>query len=477
MEDFFEKLQDTANRYPASIALASRSGYMTYEDFLGNIISSAAAARKNRISPGQLVVLAGTNPDAQLIIALALVRIGCRVGYSRDVLLYDALGVPIDAVIAEAPLPGSKHRVVVVARDWFKGAAALSVDLPPSSADYSMIHASSGSTGRPKLIEIPPSQHRISIGVTGAQLGERPRYLSTFGGRTDPTFCDSLAALNNGGTVIRATERTATAMIDAIQLFKPTYVLTSPSALVEMLHRLQEKPAAFDKVPLMRTAGAYCTAEVQDAVLDRIADRYMSSYGSAEMGWIAWEYDKHVQSIERCVGRVVDTMEVAAFDEDDRRLPPGSEGQIRAKGPDGTAGVYLGNDAPQDEIFKNGWFVTGDVGLVDNDRNLIIRGRVSNVINMGGSKVSPELMEEEILAFSQVRDVGVSGIDMPEGYQQVCAAIVTKSKLTIDDVNAHLHRRNARWPVHMIKIVESIPRTSSGKIDRTALRRLCSQGN
>lgn len=120
-------------------------------------------------------------------------------------------------------------------------------------------------------------------------------------------------------------------------------------------------------------------------------------------------------------------------------------------------------------------FVTGDIGLVDEDNNLIIRGRASNVINLGSSKVSPELLEEEIRAFSQVRDVGVSGVDRPEGFEDICAAIVSSSKLTVDDINAHLHRRNARWPVHMIKIVPAIPKTEAGKIDRVALKRLCSE--
>jgi acyl-coenzyme A synthetase/AMP-(fatty) acid ligase len=201
----------------------------------------------------------------------------------------------------------------------------------------------------------------------------------------------------------------------------------------------------------------------------------MSSYGSAEMGWIAWGYAGDVQKIDRCVGCVVDSLEVAAFDADGHRLPPGTEGQIRARGPDGYAGTYLGDGATQDEIFKDGWFVTGDVGIVDGDGNLVIRGRESNVINIGGSKVSPELMEEQILSFSQIRDVGVTGIDMPEGFQKTCAAIVTRAKLTIDDVNAHLRRQGARWPIQEIKIVYAIPRTTSGKIDRAALRRLCAE--
>ncbi len=473
MEAVFESLKATAARYPGSIALASRAGYMSYEDFYGNIISAVEALRKNRIEPGQLIVLAGANPDAQLIIALALIRIGCRVGYSRDVSLYDVNKVPIDAVIADAPLPEVRHRTIVIGRDWFKGAGAISRGLPTEAAAYSMIHSSSGSTGRPKLVEIPPAQHRISIETTRVQLGVRPRYLSTFGNRTDPTFCDSLAALHNGGMVIRAEERLASAVLDTIQLFRPTYVLMSPSNVVDTLRCLDEKPAAIDKVPLLRTAGAYCAPDLQNAILARIADAYMSSYGSAEMSWIAWGYAEDVQEQERCVGRVVDAMEVAAFDSDGHRLPPGTEGEIRVRGPDGYAGAYIGEDTPQDEIFKDGWFVTGDIGVVDSDGNLMIRGRLSNVINIGGSKVSPELMEEQILAFSQIRDVGVTGIDVPEGYQKACAAIVTKTKLSLDDVNAHLERRGALWPVQEIRIVDAIPRTESGKVDRTALRSLC----
>ena len=135
-----------------------------------------------------------------------------------------------------------------------------------------------------------------------------------------------------------------------------------------------------------------------------------------------------------------------------------------------TSHPHAGGDA-------DGWFATGDIGLVDKDRNLIIRGRASNVINVGGSKASPELLEEDIRAFSQVRDVGVSGVDLPVGFHEICAAIVSNSKLSVDDVNRHLKRRKAQWPVDRVKIVPAIPKTETGKIDRVALKRLCSEQN
>lgn len=473
MDHIFEALQDWASRFPASIALASRTSYMTYEDFVGNISSALRAATKSGIKPGQLVVLTGANADAQLIIALALLRIGCRVGYDRDLTLYDASGVAVDAVIADAPIRGVKHRVIVIGANWFRGADAIGVALPAPAADYSMIYSSSGSTGRPKLVENPPLLHKISIDITQAELQDRPRYLSAFGNRTDATFYDSLATLSKGGMVIRATTRSGAGVLDAIQLLRPNYVLMAPSMLVDLFHHLDDKPMALSRISLMRTAGAYCAPDVQNAVVERIAERFMSSYGSVEMGWIAWGYGEDIQKTERSVGRVVEGMEVAAFGEDDRKLPPGTEGQIRAKGPDGAAGFYIGENSPQQQIFKDGWFVTGDLGMVDADQNLIIRGRFSNVINFGGSKVSPELLEEEIRSFSQVRDVGIVGLDQPQGYEQICAAIVSNSKMKVGDINAHLHRRNAHWPVHQVKNVPAIPKTESGKIDRVALKRLC----
>ena len=179
--------------------------------------------------------------------------------------------------------------------------------------------------------------------------------------------------------------------------------------------------------------------------------------------------------IEGCVGRVVDGVEVAAFDADGSRLATGSEGEIRVKNAPNTIGYYIGKGAEPPNAFVDGWFATGDIGLVDENRNLIIRGRATNVINIGGSKVNPELLEEEIRSFSQVRDVGVAGVERPEGFEEICAAIVSNTKLSVDEINAHLRRRNSRWGVNSVKLVPAVPRTASGKIDRAALKRLCSE--
>lgn len=479
MEHFYTALHEWTARLPGSIALASRTGYMTYEDFAGNIASAASAAARNGIKPGQLVVLTGANQDAQLIIALALMRIGCRVGYTKEVGLYESSGIAIDAVIADTPIAGSKHRVLAIGRDWFKGAAGAKLDLPPPAADYSLIFSSSGSTGRPKLIEAGPKavDHWLSEEISDSNLRDQPRFLSALGNRTMVHFYYSLTALAHGGMVIAPTDRQGRSVLDTIQLFRPDYVLMPPSTIVEALHHLDENPMAIDKVRFLRTAGAYCAPTLQQAALDRLTETFISNYGATETGRIAWGYSEDVAKIERCVGRLVETVEVAAFDSDNRQLAPGMEGEIRVKLPEGAAGIYIGDGSGQFQGFKDGWFVPGDIGLVDEDRNMIIRGRTSNVINTGGSKISPEIIEDEIRSFSQVRDVGVAGIERVEGFDDICAAIVSPSKPTLADINAHLHRRNALWPVNRIKRVPAIPKTDSGKIDRVALKKLCTDAD
>jgi long-chain acyl-CoA synthetase len=286
---------------------------------------------------------------------------------------------------------------------------------------------------------------------------------------------DGLSALAAGGTVIRSADRSAAAVIDTMQLFRPDFMAMAPSLLHEIVQRLETNPALFPKVETIRTSGAYCSPQLQRDALARICDDIVMTYGSVETGFLAWGHSRDLRKVDRSVGQLLVDVEVAAFDSNGRKLPAGSEGVIWAKVPDEAIGRYLGSAAHKSDAIREGWFRTGDIGLVDNDRNLIIRGRATNVINIGGSKVSPEVLEVHIQTMPGVVEVGVTGVDLPEGFQRVCAAIVGAANPSSAAVNAHLERRREPRRVHAVKHVEAIPRTDTGKIDRVALKRLCAE--
>lgn len=297
--------------------------------------------------------------------------------------------------------------------------------------------------------------------------------MAIFGSRTPLNLYDGLSALMSGGMIIRPADRAAVSVLDTVQLFRPDFMAMAPSMVHELVKQLDAQPFFFPKAQRIRTSGAYCSPTLQKAALDRICDELVMTYGSVETGFLAWGYSRDTQNIEGMVGQLLDDVELATVDDDGQILPIGRTGAIWVKVPDEALGTYIASEGPAPEALRNGWFRTGDIGRVDENRNLIIRGRATNVINVGGGKVSPEVLEDHIRTMPGVLDVGVAGVAVPEGYEKVCAALVGDGRPSVEMVSAHLIQRREFSRVHMVKYVAAIPRTQNGKIDRVALKRLC----
>ena len=139
--------------------------------------------------------------------------------YTRDVLRHKIGGVSIDAVIADAPVPGVKHKLIVIDKDWFKGAEGSKLTLPPPARDFSVIFSSSGSTGRPKLIEndAGATLNRLSTWISYGHYGERT--LPAMGERTHAHFMCVLTAICRGGTIIGVSDRKPQTILETMQLF------------------------------------------------------------------------------------------------------------------------------------------------------------------------------------------------------------------------------------------------------------------
>ena len=152
-------------------------------------------------------------------------------------------------------------------------------------------------------------------------------------------------------------------------------------------------------------------------------------------------------------------------------LQPGNEGEIRFKMPKDAAARYLVGMAEQTAL-RDGWFYPGDIGRIDEANQLIITGRKSLVINLGGNKVSPELAESLIMEMETIDDVGVLGVKDNNGFDVVFALIAGDPKIDLDQVNRHLYEKKSNFAVSKLKHVRSIPHTDTGKVDRPALREL-----
>jgi acyl-CoA synthetase (AMP-forming)/AMP-acid ligase II len=138
---------------------------------------------------------------------------------------------------------------------------------------------------------------------------------------------------------------------------------------------------------------------------------------------------------------------------------------------------YVGNPDATARAFRNGWFYPGDIGSVTPEGMLIIRGREASVLNIGGDKVKPELVEDALTAFAGVDQAAAftqkNDMDVPE----LWAAVVCRPDLDVGALQGHCERQlgQAFVPRHFIR-VDSLPLSPAGKVDRHRLAELAKAG-
>jgi acyl-CoA synthetase (AMP-forming)/AMP-acid ligase II len=151
-------------------------------------------------------------------------------------------------------------------------------------------------------------------------------------------------------------------------------------------------------------------------------------------------------------------------------VPVGTAGEIWLKGPTVTRG-YLNDPEDTAASFTDGWFHTGDLGIVDEDGYLSVSGRIKMIINRGGEKIAPEHVEEVLDQHPGVAESAVLGQPDPTLGEVVVALLVPTSGHNLEpaEVTAYGKDHLARYEVPTeFKIVSAIPHTPKGDIDRVA---------
>lgn len=173
-------------------------------------------------------------------------------------------------------------------------------------------------------------------------------------------------------------------------------------------------------------------------------------------------------------GRPADGVEIEVVDAHRRAVGRGGEGELRVRGPERMVGYVDGalNDAV---IDGEGWLYTGDVGTIGDDGHVRITGRLKDIVNRGGEKFSTKEIEDLVARHPSVAEAAVIALPHPRLGEQVCAVVVPRagSLVTRDELAAFLgERRLARQKVpERVELVERLPRTPAGKVQKFELLR------
>jgi acyl-CoA synthetase (AMP-forming)/AMP-acid ligase II len=174
------------------------------------------------------------------------------------------------------------------------------------------------------------------------------------------------------------------------------------------------------------------------------------------------------------VGRPLPGLAVVAVDEAGEALPPGAVGELVVAGPSVMRG-YLDASLDAAAFDEEGYFRTGDLGRIDERGNVVITGRLKDVIIRKGENVSAKEVEDLLYLHPSIADVAVIGLPDPDSGERVCAVVqLTEGvdELTFEDMVGFLRGEglmNQKLP-EQLELVDLLPRNPAGKVLKHVLR-------
>jgi cyclohexanecarboxylate-CoA ligase len=152
---------------------------------------------------------------------------------------------------------------------------------------------------------------------------------------------------------------------------------------------------------------------------------------------------------------------------------PGEEGELRLKGPQRMLG-YIDTRLDADAFDDDGWYRSGDLGVVDARGNVTVTGRLKDIIIRNAENISALEVEDALFRHPAVHDVAVIGVPDPRSGERLCAVVVPEpgAEPTLEVLAAHCRELGLaaqKWP-ERVELVDDLPRTPMGKVKKELLR-------
>ena len=200
-------------------------------------------------------------------------------------------------------------------------------------------------------------------------------------------------------------------------------------------------------------------------------------WGMTECGGVtSCPFDAPPEKIFNTDGLPCESMELKVVDRDDNTVPPGTNGELMVRGPMVARGYFRQPELTSEYFQADGFFRTGDQARMDEDGYIKITGRIKDLIIRGGVNISPVEIENVLFSHPDITNVAVVGAPDPRLGERTCAFVVLKqgTSLDLESVKQWMAQAGVakpKWP-ERLEIVESLPMTPSGKIQKFRLREM-----
>jgi fatty-acyl-CoA synthase len=263
--------------------------------------------------------------------------------------------------------------------------------------------------------------------------------------------------------------------LDLVERERVTYIPTAPASLTAILQEPDLAHRDLSSLRIVVSGGASAPLETIRAWRRAAPGAFLELYGMLETGFHTYTRPgDDPEKVAGSVGRAASHMRVKIIDAAGSEPPPGAEGEICADGPSVHLG-YHNNPAANAEAFgPDGWFRSGDLGIIDRDGNLRISGRLKEMINRGGMKFFPREIEEILYTHPKVLYAAIVGIPDARLGERSCLCLVPKPgpPPTLGELLAFLGDQVATYKrPERLELFAELPFTPTGKIQRHVLVR------
>lgn len=438
------------------------------------------------VQRGDTVLIVVPDTPAYVAALFATMRMGGVVVMLNPGLIGDAMGAIVDSSRAAAAVvhPSHLEHFEGSLRDWrpqtidpttigpseFRGAPA---DTGPE--DPAIWLFSGGTTGVPKavvqthrsLVNTTRLYGQGSLALTGDDITMAvPKLFFGYATGSNLLFPFSVGA----SAVLFEDHPTPKVIFDRIARHRPTVLVNVPSAINQMLGAPDAASQDLSGLRLVTSAGEALPETLYHRWKDTFGVELLDGLGTAEM-WHIFVTNTVDDVVPGTLGRVVPGFEIKACDEDGNEVPAGEVGRLWVRG-DSLGLGYHGLPEQTEDAFRGEWFVGGDLVSIDDDGYVTHRGRGDDAIKVKGKWFRPQEVESTLLDHPAVRECAVVAVEDESGLARPVAFVVASGDVTGEElIDWSLQHLEAYKHPREVFLVDQLPQTHLGKVDRGALKR------
>jgi acyl-CoA synthetase (AMP-forming)/AMP-acid ligase II len=376
--------------------------------------------------------------------------------------------LPENAVLLEASVDPSGK----VALETSRAASTRSRGAPGPDDEALVLHTS-GTTSRPK--QVPLRQRNLAFSAENIARTYRLMPL-------DVAMCvmplfhihglmaSTMATFYSGGTLVVPPAFDAMTFWAVVAEHRATWYSAVPTMHQMLLLRNRgERPGGSEYLRFIRSSSSALSSETMRQLESRFGAPVLEAYGMTEASHQMASNplppgQRRPGTVGRATGIKIGVMDEAGF-----VLKANTQGEVVIQGPS-VIDAYANNPEANEKSFTGGWFRTGDQGVIDADGYLSLVGRLKEMINRGGEKIAPREIDDVLLQHPAVAEAVAFGVPHSGWGEEVAAAVVLKGDATEKELIAFARERLADHKVpRKLFVVQQIPRTPTGKIQRRAV--------